>query len=123
MKTYLLAIGILLAAFAGSAPVQGQGKPATLTVIAKLKAKPGMEARVKAELTKLLAPTRKEKGCLNYDMHQSLSDKALFLFHENWESEEHLKAHLDSPHIRAWFNLSKELLAEPIEITRWRKAD
>ncbi|MBI3466660.1 MAG: extracellular solute-binding protein [Planctomycetes bacterium] len=108
----------------GDGKGDGRVKPTSkLTVVARIKAKPGMEAKVKQELVKLLAPTRREKGCINYDMHQSVNDKSLFLFYENWESEEDLKKHLESPHIQAWFKLSGELLAEPIEITRWKKAD
>jgi quinol monooxygenase YgiN len=94
-----------------------------VTVVARIKAKPGMEEKVREELSKLLAPTRREKGCINYDMHQSIEDRSLFLFYENWTSEEDLQNHLGSPHIRAWFDLSQQLLAEPVEITRWQKAD
>ena len=55
-----------------------------LTVVARFKAKPGKEEQVKRELLKLLAPTRAETGCLNYDLHESLGNPAEFLFHENW---------------------------------------
>ena len=94
-----------------------------VSVVARLKAKPGNEERVKQELQKLLAPTRAEKGCVNYDMHQAVHDRSLFLFYENWESEEDLAKHLESPHIKTWFKLSQELLAEPIDISRWKKVD
>jgi len=92
-----------------------------LTVIARIKAKPGMENRVRQELEKLLAPTRIEQGCINYDMHQSTSEPALFLFHENWTTEADLDRHLRAPHIQNWIALSDQLLAEPIEITRWTR--
>jgi quinol monooxygenase YgiN len=95
-------------------------KPST---IARIKAKPGKEERTRSELRKLLAPTRREAGCLNYDMHQSTEDPALFVFHENWTSEEQLAAHLGSPHIRAWFVQTEELLAEPVEIVRCRRVE
>lgn len=94
-----------------------------VTVVVRLKAKPGMEERVKQELTKLLAPTRAEKGCLNYDMHQSLDDKSLFLFYENWKSEEDLKAHFETAPIKNWLKLADELLAEPLDIKKWRRAE
>jgi len=92
-----------------------------LTVIARIQAKPGMEERVKQELLKLLAPTRSEQGCINYDMHQSTTDAARFLFHENWMTEAALDRHLQTPHIQSWIALADALLAEPIEITRWRR--
>ena len=94
-----------------------------VTVVVRIKAKAGMEARVRQELLNLLAPTRGERGCINFDMHQSPRDPALFLFHENWESEEDLKRHFETPHIKRWIQEAKALLAEPMELTRWRKVD
>jgi quinol monooxygenase YgiN len=49
------------------------------TVIVHIKAKPSMEARVKQELLNLLGPTRSEKGCTNYDMHQAADCDSLSL--------------------------------------------
>jgi len=92
-----------------------------VTVVVHLKAKPGMEERVQEELARLLAPTRAEKGCINYDMHQGLIDKSLFLFHENWESEENLKTHFETEHIKNWLRVADELLAEPLDLTTWKK--
>lgn len=90
-----------------------------LTVVARFKARPGKESIVRRELTALVAPTRAEKGCINYDLHVSVDDPATFLFHENWESETDLEHHLQSAHVQAWRERSGELLAEPGEITRW----
>ena len=92
-----------------------------VTVVARIKAKPGMEQKVKEELLKLLAPTHAESGCINFDMHQALQDEAQFLFHENWTSEADLREHLATPHISSWIAQSEVLLAEPIEITLWRR--
>jgi quinol monooxygenase YgiN len=63
----------------------------SLTVTAQIKAKPGNESRVRQELLLLAAPSRKDTGCLNYDLHQALDNHALFLDHENWTSEAHLE--------------------------------
>ena len=92
-----------------------------VTVVVRIKAKAGSEDRVRQELRNILAPTRVEKGCINFDMHQSPDDESLFLFHENWESEDDLNRHLEAPHIRRWLGLADELLAEPMELTLWRK--
>ena len=93
----------------------------TVTVIARIKAKPGTQQRVKQELLKLLPPTGAEKGCINFDMHQAANDESLFLFHENWSSEEDLKNHLAAPHIKNWLGLAEDLLEEPVEITLWKR--
>jgi len=92
-----------------------------VTVVVHLKAKAGMEEKVKQELSKLLAPTRLERGSINYDMHQSKDDPSLFLFYENWESEEDLKIHFESSHIKSWLKLADELLAEPLDLKLWKR--
>ena len=92
----------------------------SLTVIAHVRAKPGQESRVRQILEGLLAPTRAEAGCINYDLHQSQMDPALFVFYENWTSEAHLEAHSKSPHIQSLRKVAGEILAGPIEITKWQ---
>ena len=92
-----------------------------VTVVVRLKATAGKEAQVRQELFSLLAPTRAEQGCINFDMHEAPNDPALFLFHENWMSEEHLKRHFETPHITRWVKLAETLLSEPLDLTRWRK--
>jgi len=94
-----------------------------VTVVVRIKAKAGMEARVRQELLNLLAPTRAERGCINFDMHQAPNDASLFLFHENWVSEEDLKRHFETPHITRWIQEAKGLVAEPMELSLSRKTD
>jgi quinol monooxygenase YgiN len=91
----------------------------SLTVIAHIRAKPGQESRVREILQGLLSPTRTEAGCINYDLHQSQTDPALFVFYENWASEAHLEAHSKSSHIQSFRKEAGEILAGPIEITKW----
>jgi quinol monooxygenase YgiN len=92
----------------------------SLTVIAHIRAKPGQESRLRQVLQSLLSSTRAEAGCINYDLHQSQADPALFVFYENWASEAHLEAHSKSPHIQSFRKLANEILAEPVEITKWQ---
>ena len=93
----------------------------TLTVIAQIKAKPGKENQVRQELLSLVAPSRKDAGCVNYDLHQSPDNPALFLFHENWTSKAHLDAHLQKPDLQAVLGRVGQLVAEPPQITLWEK--
>ena len=73
-----------------------------LTIVANIKAAPDRIALVKTELEKLVAITRSEAGCLQYDLHQDNDDPAHFLFYENWESRELWQAHMNAPHIHAY---------------------
>jgi quinol monooxygenase YgiN len=67
----------------------------------------------------LVAPSRAEEGCINYDLHQSLADRTLFLFYENWASREALEQHLLRPHSLRFDERTEGLLAEEPEITFW----
>lgn len=70
-----------------------------LTVVATLKAKPGLEKKLGDILKTLVAPTREEKGCLNYDMHESDVEPGTFVFHENWATRADWEAHMKTPHL------------------------
>jgi quinol monooxygenase YgiN len=89
-------------------------------VIAHIRAKPGQESRVRQVLQGLVSATRAEAGRINYDLHQSQTDPALFVFYENWTSEAHLDAHSKSPHIQSFRKVAGEILAGPVEITKWQ---
>jgi quinol monooxygenase YgiN len=93
----------------------------TITVVATFQARPGKEAELKKALIGLLAPTRKEAGCLNYDLHASPEDLAKFLFHENWASQAALDAHMQSAQIKALLPRVDELCAVFPEIKIWEK--
>lgn len=71
----------------------------TLTIVASIEAKPDKIDLVKAELQKLIAPTLKEAGCIQYDLHQDNQNPALFLFFENWESRKLWQDHMNNTHL------------------------
>ena len=93
----------------------------TITVVATFQARPGKETELKNALIGLVAPTRKEAGCLNYNLHSSPEDPAKFLFHENWTSQAHLDAHLKSAHIATLLPRVDELCVAFPEIKIWEK--
>ena len=93
------------------------------TVIAWLEAKPGKESELRAALLALIEPTRKEDGCVQYDLHEHTEQPGRFAFYENWTSKEHLDRHLASPHVQDFFTASPALLTGPPRIeTYWRLA-
>jgi quinol monooxygenase YgiN len=72
-----------------------------IILTAMVKAKPGQEEAVKEVLMALVAPTRKESGCLGYNLHQSKSDKCQFMFYEQWASKAAFDAHGKMPYMKA----------------------
>ncbi len=94
---------------------------APVTVVAQIKAKPGKEAEVRRELMSLVAPSRRDPGCLNYDLHQAADNPALFMFHENWTSQALLDQHLQKPDLQAVLGRVVQMSAEPPQISLWQK--
>lgn len=84
-------------------------------VVAHFCALPGKEAELQAVLESFVAPTRREEGCLRYDLFVDVDNPAKFTFIEEWASAETLAAHGLSAHIQAGKPKFPELLAE----TRW----
>ena len=92
-----------------------------ITVVATFQARPGKESELKSALIGLVAPTRQEAGCINYDLHALPEDPAKFLFHENWTSKAHLDTHLRSAHIKALLPRVEELCVALPEIKLWEQ--
>jgi len=90
-----------------------------VTVLARIKAKSGMEEKVRLEAVSLVAPTRSEPGCIDYVLHRSADDKSAFMFYENWESKEALDRHLQTPRLKAFVEKAGQMLAEPLDVTLW----
>lgn len=95
----------------------------TVSVLAIFISKNGLEDKLKEELIKLLEPTRKEQGCINYDLHQSTDDINYFFLYENWQTQETLSAHLKSKHLQEFLQKASEYLDKPIEIKRAKHLD
>ena len=78
-----------------------------LTIVAKILAKEGKGVLVKEALIKLIETTRKEAGCINYDLHQDNENPNLFLFYENWESRDLWQEHMKNTHIAEYKEMTK----------------
>jgi len=90
----------------------------TLAVI--LRPRDGQDLMLEAELRALIAPTRKEEGCLRYDLHRSVEGPGAFLLHEIWETREHHTAHTKTDHFLRW-NARKDGLLASREVGFWRQ--
>jgi quinol monooxygenase YgiN len=94
-----------------------------LTVIARMRAKSGKEQELRDALEALIEPTSKEKGYVNYDLHQGIEDPRWFFFYENWRSADDLDAHLQAPYLVEFAGRLDELTDEsgPLVIERVRR--
>ena len=82
-----------------------------LTIVAKIEANPDKIELVRTELLKLIEPTLKEAGCIQYDLHQDNENSAVFLFHENWESRELWQEHMNNTHLAEYMKATEGAVA------------
>lgn len=91
-----------------------------VTVIAHIEVKPGTEEEFIEHAQTVVAATRAEAACINYDLHQLASDSTKFVFYENWTSLAGLDEHAKSAHIQAFRAGIGDLIAKPVDIQVWK---
>ena len=96
----------------------GKLPKSAVTLVVILRAREGQELLLEAELRALVAPTRKEEGCIRYDLFRSTDAPNAFLLHEVWESREHHTEHTRTAHFLRW-NARKDALLASREAGFW----
>jgi quinol monooxygenase YgiN len=91
----------------------------SLRVIARAKANPDHVSQVREILSALVEPTRREPGCLNYELLQNNADPTEFVFVERWVSAAAERAHFSTPHILSALQRLVGLLASEPQIGRY----
>jgi len=102
----------------GSAANHAKLPKSGVTIVVLLRPRAGHEPFLEAELKALVTPTRKEDGCLQYDLHRAADGTGAFLLHEVWESREHHAAHTKTDHFLRW-NARKDALLASRDCTFW----
>src|ERR1700730_7324946 len=92
-----------------------------LTVVAEMQAKPGKEDDLRRIVLALIEPTRREDGCVQYDLHVHSSDPGRFVFYENWTSQETLARHAASAHIKLLGEKLVDLAAGPVRLETYTR--
>lgn len=85
-----------------------------LTVI--LKSKEEFTEKLKGLLENLVASSRQETGCVQYDLHQDVQNPNVFIFHEVWENKEALEFHNAQEYVKSFFAIAPDLLSEKAQI-------
>jgi quinol monooxygenase YgiN len=89
-----------------------------VTLVVLLKSREGQEPLLEAELRALVGPTRKEDGCIIYDLHRGADIPNSYLLHEVWESREAHRLHTQTPHFIRW-NARKDALLASRDSAFW----
>jgi quinol monooxygenase YgiN len=93
---------------------------ATVHVVARFVAKAGKEEALKTVLTALIAPTRREVDCYQYDLLVNPVDPRDLCFVERWGSDKALDQHGESAHLKSATEQFAGLVESPPDIRRYR---
>lgn len=91
-----------------------------VTLIVILRPREGQEILLDAELRALIGPTRKEEGCISYQLHRAVDSPGGFLLHEVWASRDAHTEHMRTPHFLRW-NARKDALLTSRDGTFWKQ--
>lgn len=94
-----------------------------LGVVARIVARPESVDKVREGLRSLLEPTRREAGCILYELMQNESDPTDFTFYEEWSNGAALDAHARSAHIEKTFKELDGHLEAPPDVRRYSYID
>lgn len=72
-------------------------------------------------LKKLVIETRKEEGCLQYDLVEDYENKGVFFITELWESDELHYRHSTSEHLQDFRTQAQPMMAQPTEVYKGYK--
>ena len=101
-------------------PSRGKLPKDAVTLIVILRPREGQEILLEAELRALIGPTRKEEGCVSYELHRALEPPGGYLLHEVWASRDAHTEHMHTPHFLRW-NARKDALLTSRDGTFWKQ--
>ena len=73
-------------------------KDETLTIVATITVKPEFKENVLKAIKTVVEATRKEAGCIFYNVFEDVNNPAKFVFIETWKSQAAIDSHLKSVH-------------------------
>lgn len=86
-----------------------------VTVIWEARARPGMEAAMKAFLRGVVTSSRYDPGCIDYEFHEVEDQPGTFIAYERWVNRQALDGHLQSPRMQEKAPQLLELMDGSIE--------
>ena len=92
---------------------------ASVHVVARYLAKPGKEDEVRDVLNALVAPSRREIGCYQYDLLRNPVDPRDFCFVERWEDDPAVDEHSATAHVKTATTAVEGLVEVPPDVRRY----
>tara|TARA_Y100000590_G_scaffold465445_1_gene637791 strand:- start:4173 stop:4496 length:324 start_codon:yes stop_codon:yes gene_type:complete len=94
-----------------------------VTVVALVTPNSGQTDMFIEQANWVIPQVHEEDGCLHYSLHRSIDGDDSLVYIESWESEDHLKAHGQAPHMMEFREKVKNLVSGPTQVLRYERAD
>lgn len=88
-------------------------------IIARISSTAAGAEQLRDILTALVGPSRKEPGCLSYELFQDDENPQDFITVERWTDNQAADAHLATPHVALAIGQATHLLGQPPLIHRF----
>jgi quinol monooxygenase YgiN len=82
-----------------------------LTIIVRYESKPGVSDAVASALSKLIEPTRREPGCLQFVVYRSQEEPGEFVIYEQYADDDAVAAHRQTAHYLEMHEVVPAMLA------------
>ncbi len=89
-------------------------KPFTMVVIVTVKE--GQGKALEDLMKPCIAATRKEKGCIAYDLNRDLKETTKYYVYERWQSIAALEFHMQTEHIKTLLGKIGDVVTGPPEV-------
>lgn len=90
----------------------------TIYIVAELRARAGLEDRLRTALEAMIEPSLSEPGCISYQPFVDPNDATRMLIFEEWTDSAAIDFHFATPHFEHVGKVLAEILAEPLVIRR-----
>lgn len=91
-----------------------------ITIVAKSIIKQGKQEDFKVLAEKLIRESRKEKGCISYNLYEDINHSNTLTFIEEWRNEEAIRLHNESKHVTGIVPKFSELREGKTEINLYK---
>ena len=91
-----------------------------ITIVAKKTIKQGKTREFKDLVEKLISESRKEVGCVAYNLYEDINNSNILTFIEEWKSEEDIKLHNSAEHFTSIVPKLAELQEGKTEVNLYK---
>lgn len=93
----------------------------TVVIVVHIYCQADQLENIHACLKKLIDATRTEPGCIEYNLHEDLSDATHLTLLEQWTNEEALQLHFQTEHFKEATGYLNAFYTKPIKIFKYKK--